>query len=112
VAAGAESPALAKTLDGKGRCQATHRTPRDQHSRIRHVLILSKEPAMRYLLLCLALSGCANGVQMTAEERVRCRSDGCAVFTEDEIRALVGKVFKDGYETGWKDAHKQTGRDI
>lgn len=67
---------------------------------------------MKSALIALLLTGCANGVVMTDEEVLACRNEGCAAFTENEIRALVGKVYKDGYLSGWGDANKQAGRNL
>jgi hypothetical protein len=69
--------------------------------------------AILAVMLCIGLlSGCASGVQMTDEETVRCRNEGCAAFTLGEIRILMGKVFKDGYLSGWTDSNRQGGRDL
>jgi hypothetical protein len=65
-------------------------------------------------LALLSISGCANGVQMTDEERKACRDaeTGCAVFTEQELDTLVKRAIAAGYRKGWTDAHKQGGHDL
>jgi hypothetical protein len=65
-------------------------------------------------LVLLHLAGCANGVQMTDEERKACRDaeTGCAVFTEQELDTLVKRAIAAGYRKGWTDAHKQAGHDL
>lgn len=65
---------------------------------------------MRAALIALLLAGCANGVQMTDEETRACRDEGCAAFTERELRALIHKALTEGYRRGWTDAHQQAGR--
>lgn len=58
------------------------------------------------------LAGCANGVHMTDEDRIACRNEGCAAFTEAELRALVNRAASAGYRQGWTDAHRQSGKGI
>jgi hypothetical protein len=67
---------------------------------------------MKSLLLCLALCGCASGVSMNDDERIACRTFGCIVMTEAELRDFGSKVGSEAYRKGWTDAHKQTGRDL
>jgi hypothetical protein len=69
---------------------------------------------MKLLALCAAalLCSCANGVVMTDAETKACRDVGCAALTEAELLRFMGKAFKDGYETGWKDFARQSGRSI
>lgn len=64
------------------------------------------------LLGLLQCAGCANGVQMTDEERIACRNEGCAVFTEAELRALQHQAAGVGYRKGWTDATRQAGKDL
>lgn len=68
------------------------------------------------VLLCIPafvlLSGCANGVSMTDEERIACRDAGCSVWTEGELRGLVNRAQNGAYRKGWTDAHKQGGREL
>lgn len=57
------------------------------------------------IVLVLLLSGCATlpaGVQMTDDERAACAAQGCAVFTEQELRGLAQEVYKRGYSAGVK----------
>ena len=67
---------------------------------------------MRYLLVCLALSGCASGVSMNDDERIACRTFGCVVMTEAEMIEFAGKVDLEAYKRGWSDAMKQRGREL
>ena len=67
---------------------------------------------MKAMLLALALTGCANGVSMNDDERIACRTYGCAVFTEAELRQFGSKVDGAAYLRGWTDAHKQTGKEL
>jgi hypothetical protein len=55
-----------------------------------------------FLLALALLSGCATGVQMTAEEAAACKAEGCSVWTERELRGLIGEAFKQGYVAGVK----------
>lgn len=64
------------------------------------------------LAMLIVLGGCASGVVMTEEERIACRNEGCAPFTNTEIRALIGKVFNDAFRLGWIDATKRAGTGI
>jgi hypothetical protein len=70
------------------------------------IVVLLALPA---LVLC---SGCANGVQMSDEETIACRNEGCVVYTEREQRTLVDRVLREGYRRGWRDATVQSGRGI
>ena len=67
---------------------------------------------MRYLLVCLVLSGCANGVAMNDDERIACRNYGCVVMTEDELVEFGAKVDLEAYKRGLSDAVKQGARGI
>lgn len=62
--------------------------------------------------VALSLAGCANGVVMTDEEAVACRTEGCAALTEREFLRFMGRAFKDGYEQGWRDFGRQSGRTL
>jgi hypothetical protein len=64
------------------------------------------------LLAFLSLAGCANGVQMSDEETIACRNEGCAVYTERELRDLANRAARAGYRRGWTDAHNQSGRGL
>ena len=64
------------------------------------------------LLAVLLLMGCANGVQMSDEETVACRTFGCVVYTEAELRELVNRAGSAGYRQGWRDSNRQAGRDL
>lgn len=63
-------------------------------------------------LALLHLSGCATGVQMTDEEAAACKAEGCAAFTEQELRDLVNRALVAGYRRGWHDATRQSGHDL
>jgi hypothetical protein len=63
-------------------------------------------------ILATACSGCANGVSMNDEERVACRTNGCIVMTEAELRDFGSKVGSEAYRKGWTDAHKQGGKEL
>jgi hypothetical protein len=65
---------------------------------------------MVLFVIVALISGCANGVLMTDEEKVACRDSGCAAFTLAELRVLIGKSFKQGYLRGWAESNKQGGR--
>lgn len=58
------------------------------------------------LLLLVALSGCATGVVMDADEAAACKAQGCTAWTESELRGLIGKAFGQGYQRGKADAGK------
>lgn len=62
---------------------------------------------MKAITLAFLLSGCANGVVMTDAETLACRDAGCVVFTEAEVRSLVGRAINEGFHRGWADAVKQ-----
>lgn len=65
------------------------------------------------LLIVLSLfAGCASGVQMDDDEAKACRTSGCSVWTEAELRTLMQKWFKAGYMHGWKHANEEAGRDL
>ena len=65
------------------------------------------------LAICVAVSGCAsNGVVMTDEEKIACRTEGCIPFTEAELIQFRDKALNAGYQRGWHDAHRQAGRAI
>lgn len=68
--------------------------------------------ALLLLPAFVLLAGCANGAHMTDEDRINCRNEGCAAFTEAEIRALVNRAGRAGYMQGWTDAHRQAGRGL
>jgi len=60
---------------------------------------------MRYILITLMLSGCASlppGVEMTEDERAACASQGCSVWTLDELQRLIGMAMQRGYAAGRK----------
>ena len=62
----------------------------------------SLEDAMKTAILAvviLTLTGCATfkGVEMTDEDRVACEREGCTVWTEAELRALVTEAMRRGY---------------
>ena len=58
---------------------------------------------MKYLLLTLALTGCAApGVRMSADERKACEAQTCTVWTPQELQGLVREIFKRGYNAGAK----------
>lgn len=67
---------------------------------------------MRMLILSLLLSGCANGIVMTEAETLACRDVGCTVWTENEVRSLVGRAINEGSQRGWSDAVKQGAKGI
>jgi hypothetical protein len=56
----------------------------------------------------LFLAGCASGVQMNDEEAAACRNEGCAVFTERELDALVKRAAEIGYRKGWTNAVRES----
>jgi hypothetical protein len=58
------------------------------------------------------LLGCASGVQMDEAEAIACRNEGCAVFTEAELRALASRAAALGYRKGWTDALRQRSEGI
>lgn len=62
---------------------------------------------MKAITLAFLLSGCENGVVMTDAETLACRDVGCVVFTEAEVRSLVGRAINEGFHRGWADAVKQ-----
>lgn len=64
------------------------------------------------LLAVLLLMGCANGVRMSDEETIACRTFGCVVYTEAELRDLVNRAGRAGYGQGWRDSNRQAGRDL
>ncbi len=62
----------------------------------------SLENVMKTAILAvviLTLTGCATikGVAMTDEEREVCAVEGCTVWTEAELRALVTEAMRRGY---------------
>jgi len=63
-------------------------------------------------LALLHLAGCATGVQMDDDETKACRTSGCTVWTEAELRSLAQRWFKEGYRFGWKHANEEAGRDL
>ena len=67
------------------------------------------------VLLCVPafvlLAGCS-GVSMTDAERVACRTSGCTVWTESELRGLVSRAQSGAYRKGWADSNRQAGRDL
>lgn len=68
---------------------------------------------MKALLLAVFfIGGCANGVQMSEEETIACRNEGCVVYTERELRDLVNRAQRQGYGRGWTDSNRQGGRDL
>ena len=66
--------------------------------------------ATALVVALLVLAGCATGVTMSDAEVISCRNEGCAAFTENELLTIMGRAYKDGYLSGWKDAGKQMGR--
>ena len=58
----------------------------------------------KLILICVLLSGCASlsGVQMTDAERAACAASGCSVWTEAELRKLIGIAMQRGYAAGRK----------
>lgn len=76
---------------------------------------------LRYLLVIL-LAGCAANqiahplvpdyIQMSEEDRVRCASHGCAVYTKEELKAILKDTFEAGYYSGWKRASQENGHGI
>lgn len=58
------------------------------------------------ILTVALLSGCATGVTMTDEEAVVCKAQGCSVWTENELRALVYQSMVEGYQQGVRDARR------
>lgn len=58
------------------------------------------------------LSGCASGIEMSDEERIACRNEGCSAWTQGELRGLVNRAASEGYRLGWRDANKQAGRGL
>lgn len=60
----------------------------------------AKTMALAHLLLLLA--GCASGVQINDDEAKACRTEGCSVWTEKELRGLVRKAFTEGWNAGVK----------
>jgi len=67
---------------------------------------------MKAITLSFLLTGCANGVVMTEAETLACRDAGCVVFTEAEVRSLVGRAINEGFQRGWADAVKQGAKGI
>lgn len=63
-------------------------------------------------LALLHLAGCASGVQMDDDEAKACRTSGCTVWTEAELRNLAQTWFKQGYRHGWKHANEEAGRGL
>jgi hypothetical protein len=63
-------------------------------------------------LLCLLLTGCASGVQMTDEEAKACRDSSCSAWTLQELEALVNKVGQAAYRKEWSDAVRQGGHEL
>lgn len=65
------------------------------------------------VLLCIPafvlLAACANGVSMSDEERIACRTDGCTVWTPGELQELANRAARAGYRQGWGDAVRQAG---
>lgn len=60
-------------------------------------------PAVIFLVLLLVLlSGCASikGVDINDEERAACIRDTCSVWTPFEIKELVLRAARRGYEIG------------
>lgn len=59
---------------------------------------------MKAAVFCLLLlAGCVqvpDGVKMSDEEAIACRSDGCTVWTEEELKQVIREVFSKGYEAG------------
>lgn len=54
-------------------------------------------------LAALLLAGCAttrDGVQMSPEEAVACKEQGCSVWTQDELMNLAREIFRRGVEAG------------
>jgi hypothetical protein len=51
---------------------------------------------MKSLVLVLFLTGCANGVVMSDEERKNCAKDGCTVWTTEELKELAKFWFGQG----------------
>lgn len=62
------------------------------------------------IVLLVLASGCAttNGIEMTEAEAAACKRETCSVWTLNELRALIAKVFRDG----WDAAAKQSGKPI
>jgi len=62
---------------------------------------------MKTLLLCTALllSGCTTlkGVEATDDERKACAAETCTVWTERELRELVRRAMKMGFDAGKAD---------
>lgn len=57
------------------------------------------------IILCLLLAGCVQvpaGVQMDEDEAKACEQSGCRVWTDDELRELMKRVWLIGYEAGKK----------
>jgi hypothetical protein len=49
---------------------------------------------------------------MDDDETKACRTSGCTVWTEAELRSLAQRWFKEGYRFGWKHANEEAGRDL
>lgn len=51
-------------------------------------------------MLLIALSGCATGIHMSAEEAEACKREGCSVWTDAELSRLAGFAAQKGIERG------------
>lgn len=60
--------------------------------------------ALCILLLCVIATGCAtiSGVQISDEERALCADQGCTVWTQAELEALVREAMRRGVEAARK----------
>ena len=56
------------------------------------------------IFVLLVLSGCASikGVEITEYERKACETQGCTVWTVQELGSLARRFFSDGYSAGVK----------
>ena len=57
---------------------------------------------MKYVL-CLMLAGCATfpeGMKITEPERETCKTQGCTVWTDGELREVAKHFFREGYKAG------------
>lgn len=61
--------------------------------------------ALCILLLCVIATGCAtiSGVQIIDEERALCADQGCTVWTQAELEALVREAMRRGIEAARKE---------
>ena len=57
---------------------------------------------LAFTLFLLLLASCATGVVMNDEDKAACKAEGCTAWTDAEILKLINKIFKIGYEAGYK----------